>query len=190
MTNSKDDLQLTETGSMQEFEALFNFASIGIVVTDNQGKITNFNKYAEIKFGYGKSEILGMPVEILLPSSIHHRHVGYREKYYEHPEPRVMGYGRDLYAQTKNGSTFPVEVSLSHYNINNETFVIAFVVDITVRKRQEGIVLNQKAELEIVTSEIKKMNTDLEQKVEDRTKMLREALLELEKSKEELSEAI
>ena len=106
MTNSKDDLQLPETGSMQEFEALFNFASIGIVVTDNQGKITNFNKYAEIKFGYDKSEILGKPVEILLPSSIHHKHVVHREQYYKHPEPRVMGEGRDLYAQSKRWRNF------------------------------------------------------------------------------------
>ncbi len=189
MINSKEDLQLTETGSMQEFEALFNFASIGMVVTDNQGRITNFNKYAEIKFGYDKSEILGKTVEILLPSSIHHRHADYREKYYKHPEPRVMGEGRDLYAQSKDGATFPVEVSLSHYLFNKETYVIAFVIDITVRKRQEAVVLDQKAELEKNTSEIKKLNADLEQKVGDRTKMLREALKELEKSKEELNEA-
>lgn len=100
-----------------------------------------------------------------------------------------MGHGRDLYASNKSGDTFPVEISLSHYAINGLTFVIAFVIDITVRKKQESVVLEQKRELEKVTNEIKKMNTELEQKVEDRTKMLREALTELEKSKEELNEA-
>lgn len=98
-----------------------------------------------------------------------------------------MGHGRDLFAQSKNGTTFPVEVSLSHYVIDQETFVIAFIVDITVRKNGEQSARNQTAELERVTAEVKSMNAELEQKVEDRTKMLREALFELEKSKEELN---
>lgn len=172
-----------------QFEALFNFATIGIVVTDDEGSIINFNKLAEARFGYKKEEVLGKKVEILLPESTHKQHVKYRESYYANPEPRAMGHGRDLFAQDKYGNTFPVEVSLSHYTINGETFVIAFVIDITVRKQHEAVVLKQKNELERVTTEIKKMNSELEQKVSDRTKMLREALVELEKSKEELSEA-
>jgi signal transduction histidine kinase len=98
-----------------------------------------------------------------------------------------MGHGRDLFAQNKTGKTFPVEVSLSHYVINNETFVIAFVIDITVRKEQEVMAVDQTKELERVTAEIRYMNSELEQKVEDRTKMLREALSELELSQKELS---
>lgn len=175
--------------NLHQFEALFNYATIGIIVTNDKGRIINFNKYAEIQFGYPKEEILGQTVETLLPKKIHAAHIKYREQYYENPEPRIMGHGRDLYAQNKDGSTFPVEVSLSHYVVNGETFVIAFVIDITVRKKHESMVLEQKHELEIITTEIKKMNSELEQKVEDRTKMLREALGELEKSKEELSEA-
>ena len=189
MSLNNEALPVNPSSSLQEFEALFNFASIGIVVTDNEGNIINFNKYAEGRFGYERHEVLGKKVEILLPKSIHHKHVAYREEYYQHPKPRIMGHGRDLYAQTKDGATFPVEVSLSHYLINNQTFVIAFVIDITVRKKQETLVLQQKNELVKITSEIKKMNADLEQTVEDRTKMLREALKELEKSKEELNEA-
>ncbi len=98
-----------------------------------------------------------------------------------------MGHGRDLLTQRKDGSSFPVEVSLSHYVINNETFVIAFVIDITVRKTHEAMVMEQTNELERVISEIKSMNAELEQKVEDRTKMLRKALSGLERSKEELN---
>ena len=173
----------------EQLEALFNYASIGIVVTDDEGKIINFNKLAESQFGYKEGELIGKKIEILLPPSVHAIHIKHREDYYKHPEPRTMGHGRDLYAQNKDGNTFPVEVSLSHYTINNQTFVIAFVIDITVRKRQEIVVLRQKQELEEITTEIKKMNSELEQKVSDRTKMLQEALTELEKSKEELSEA-
>lgn len=180
---------LSHIDNIHQFEALFNFATIGIVVTDNHGRIINFNKYAEVQFGYTKEEILHEVVDVLLPKSTQARHVTYREQYYQHPEPRIMGHGRDLFAKSKDGTTFPVEVSLSHYNINNETFVIAFVIDITVRKKHEAMDREQTRELERVTSEIKSMNAELEQKVEDRTKMLREALAELEESKEELKQA-
>ena len=178
---------LSSMDNIHQFEALFNFATIGIIVTNSEGKIINFNKYAEIQFGYTKEEIVGRAVDVLLPPSAHQKHIKYREEYYHHPEPRIMGHGRDLFAQSKDGTTFPVEVSLSHYNIKNETFVIAFVIDITVRKQQEEKARNQTNELENVTAEIKSMNLELEQKVEDRTKMLREALLELERSKAELN---
>lgn len=185
----EQSFELNNIDTIQQFEALFNFATIGIVVTNNKGKIINFNKYAETQFGYVKDEILGQTVEALLPKTFHSTHIKYRKHYYQNPEPRIMGHGRDLYAQQKDGHTFPVEVSLSHYVINGEMFVIAFVIDITVRKKHETVVMEQKNALERVTTEIKKMNSELEQKVDDRTKMLREALAELEKSKEELNEA-
>ena len=189
MSKIEDHFPLKNIDNIQQFEALFNFATIGIVVTNRHGRIINFNKYAEVQFGYLKEEVLEKTIEILLPASTHSRHIKYREEYHHHPEPRIMGHGRDLLAQRKDGTTFPVEVSLSHYIINDETFVIAFVIDITVRKAHELLAMEQTRELERVTAEIKSMNAELEQKVEDRTKMLREALSELERSKEELNMA-
>lgn len=171
-------------------EALFDHATIGIVVTNRNGLIINFNKQAERDFGYLTAEVIHQPLEILLPPAIKSRHENYREGYYEHPTPRSMGHGRDLYAQRKDGSVFPVEVSLSSYTVNNELFVIAFVINITVRKHQEEIVLRQKEELEQVTKEITQLNISLEKKIDDRTKMLRETLSALEQSKLELSEAL
>ncbi|WP_245542658.1 PAS domain-containing sensor histidine kinase [Segetibacter koreensis] len=178
-----------QVSNIEQFEALFNYATIGIIVTNSEGRIINFNKFAEKQFGFSKDEVLEKTVEVLIPPSAREKHVQYRQDYNSSPEVRAMGHGRDLFGQKKDGSTFPVEVSLSNYTINGHNFVIAFVVDITVRKKQEEVVLEQKQELEIVTGEIKSMNSELEQKVSDRTKMLREALAELEKSKEELSEA-
>lgn len=174
----------------RQFEALFDYATIGIVMTDHSGIIINFNKYAEKQFGYTREEINGKQVEVLIPHSLHGAHVGHRKGFYKHPEPRRMGEGRDLFALKKDGTEFPVEVSLSHYVIGEENFVIAFVIDITVRKRSEAVVLRQNADLEKSTRDIRQLNAELEQKVDDRTKMLRETLVELERSRKELSEAL
>ena len=178
------------TKETNQFEALFYHASIGIVVTNQEGKIVNFNKYAEEQFGYSREEVMGQPVELLVPQSRHHAHLQHRKNFYQHPSPRTMGAGRDLFAVKKDGTKFPVEVSLSYYKISKETFVISFVIDITVRKTSEQLVINQKEALEKVTSEILKLNVDLEEKVEYRTQMLRETLAELEKSKDVLSNSL
>lgn len=186
MHESKSDT----SGHLYSFEALFNYATIGIIVTDEKGAISNFNKQAKNDFGYTKEEVLGKPIEILIPPSLKTKHEQYREGYYRNPTPRAMGHGRDLFAQKKDGNVFPVEVSLSNYTINDKLFVIAFVVDITVRKEHESVAVKQKDELERVTTQIKQLNTNLEKKVEERTQMLRETLTALEKSKHELSEAL
>lgn len=187
--NNSNNSESENLKMVQQFEALFNHATIGIVVTNNRGEIINFNKYAEQQFGYTREELVGQLVEVLIPSPLHHRHIKYRDAFYKHPEPRAMGAGRDLHGLKKDGSEFPVEVSLSHYEIDGQSYVIAFIIDITVRKKHEVVVLTQKEELENVAEKITRLNSELEEKVEDRTKMLRETLAELERSKDELSEA-
>lgn len=172
--------------SVEQFEALFNHATIGIVMTNGEGKIINFNKEAENQFKYTKEEVIHQQIEILVPKQLRKTHHHHCQSFYNNPTSRQMGKGRELYAQKKDGTTFPVEISLTHHVIGSQTFIIAFVIDITVRKQNEDIVLQQKKELEKITTEIKQLNTELEQKIEDRTKMLKETLLALEKSKEDL----
>lgn len=184
------NIYLYMTDTVVQFEALFDHATIGIVVTNKDGQIINFNKYAESQFGYSREEVLGQKVEILIPSRFHHAHEHHREGFYEHPSHRRMGEGRDLNALKKDNSIFPVEISISSYHDKGELFVIAFIIDITVRKKNEEVVLNQKAELEDITRQVKQLNAELERKVDDRTRMLKETLAELEHSKEELSEAL
>jgi signal transduction histidine kinase len=101
-----------------------------------------------------------------------------------------MGANRDLFALKKNGEEFPVEISLSHYTKGDELFVIAFIVDITLRKEVEKNLVKKQNELEKVTFEIRKLNTELEKKVDERTHILKEALEKLEQSQTELHEAL
>jgi len=147
----REDRPHTQITNERQFEALFNYATLGIIVTDNEGRIVDFNKYAESQFGYSKEEIIGKTVEVLIPPQFHSSHINYRKGFYKLPEPRQMGHGRDLYALKKDGAQFPVEVSLSYYEIDENTFVIAFVIDITVRKKNEIVVIEQKQELEKIT---------------------------------------
>jgi len=118
------------------------------------------------------------------------KHIKLREGFYNNPQNRVMGHGRELYGQKKNGVEFPVEVSLSFYRKNDELFVIAFIVDITQRKKTEQEILQQQQELKRMANSLKELNRDLEQKVEERTTILKEALQKLEKSQIEIQEAL
>lgn len=179
-----------EIAQTHQFGLVFSHATIGIVVTDDHGRIINFNRHAEKQFGYPKEEVLGQKVEVLIPAEYHSVHEKDRAYFHGHPVPRRMGEGRDLHAVRKDGTQFPVEISLSPYSFGGKVYVIAFVVDITVRNNSEKIVLRQKDELQQITQEVTKLNTELEQKVEARTKMLRETLSELERSKDELSNAL
>jgi PAS domain S-box-containing protein len=95
-------------------------------------------------FAYeSEAEVIGQKVEIMIPTRYRAGHVHLRDGFYHDPSNREMGSGRDLYGQRKDGSNFPVEVSLSSYKQQAESFVIAFIVDITHRKEIEKSMLHQ-----------------------------------------------
>ncbi len=171
------------TNNEERFKALFEYASEGILVADAAGTIIVSNPAAERLFDYASGELSGNKVEILLPKRIAEHHVHLREGFQKNPHARSMGTGRDLYGITKSGREFPVEVSLSPFNTNEGGFVIAFIIDITIRKKHETDISKQKEELE-------KLALDLEKRVKDRTMILEEALQQLEQSREELSVAL
>lgn len=176
--------------STKQMTALFSFATEGIILTNRSGQIVLINPTAEALFGYRKEELVGERIEVLIPNEARSTHVAKREGFHHQPLNRVMGAGRDLFAKRKDGSVFPVEISLSHYKLGREAYVVAFIIDITVRKKNEELVIKQKEELEKVSKEIKSLNTGLEQKVSDRTMMLRETLAQLERSKNDLATAL
>ena len=170
--------------------SLFENATEGIILTNSSGTIILANPAALRMFEYKEQELIGKPVETLLPKRYRTGHVQLRDGFYHAPGNRTMGSGRDLFGQKQNGENFPVEVSLSAYKQSNDQFVIAFIVDITHRKEIEQSMLKQQQQLEKVTNDIRKLNTELEAKVEERTVILKEALQRLEESQAELSEAL
>jgi PAS domain S-box-containing protein len=170
--------------------SLFENATEGIILTNGQGHIVLANPAAERMFGYTANELNGQPVEILIPGTFRPGHQSLREGFHKKPSNRSMGANRDLFALKKNGEEFPVEISLSHYKKDDELFVIAFIVDITLRKEVEQNLVKKQNELEKVTFEIRKLNTELEKKVDERTHILKEALEKLEESQTELHEAL
>jgi PAS domain S-box-containing protein len=170
--------------------SLFENATEGIILTNGLGNIVLANPAAERMFGYASEELNGQPVEVLIPGSFRHGHQALREGFHKKPSNRSMGANRDLFALKKNGEEFPVEISLSHYKKSNELFVIAFIVDITLRKEVEKNLVKKQTELEKVTFEIRKLNTELERKVDERTHILKEALEKLEQSQIELHTAL
>lgn len=161
---------------MESLNALFEHATEGIIISDKSGKIIKANPSAERLFGYMHDELAGLLVEDLIPSKFRHSHQQSRQSYNERPHARSMGKNMELYGLRKDGSEFPVEISLSYYKKEEDTLVIAFIIDVTERKKHE--------------ESIKKLNQELEKKVEERTKVLHEALIELENSKEQLSKAL
>ncbi len=118
-------------------ESLFQNSTEGILLTDKQGQIVMSNPAAEKMFGYDKGEMIGKKIEVLIPQRYHPSHSKQREGFYHQPSDRPMGKGRDLFARRKNEEEFPVEISLGHYTQQDQFYVIAFIIDITIRKEIE-----------------------------------------------------
>jgi two-component system cell cycle sensor histidine kinase/response regulator CckA len=112
-----------------------------VLAVDAQARITYANRLAETTFGYARDELLGQPVEVLLPDRVRARHVAHRDGFLEHPNARPMGIGLDLAGRRKDGSEFPVEISLSPVDTPDGMSVFATVVDITARKAMESQLL-------------------------------------------------
>lgn len=174
----------------RRMNSLFEHATEGILLSDKKGTIVMANPAALNLFHYEKKEMEGMKVENLLPRKFSETHGSHRDSFFNNPSSRLMGKGRELFAVDKNGREFPVEISLSHFINNGESFAIAFIIDITQRKETERNINLQKEQLEKITIEVRKLNAELELKVEERTTILKEALQRLEQSQEELSEAL
>jgi len=109
----------------------------GLLVSDEQGKIVLVNHEVERLFGYRRDELIGQPVEVLLPERFRANHPGLQAGYLASPSVREMGHGRDLAGRRKDGSEFPVEVGLNPVTTPSGTLVMASLVDISARRALE-----------------------------------------------------
>ena len=126
------------------FQEIFNAAVEGVIVSNKTGKILLANPSAAAIFGYRPEEIMQMTIEDLIPKKTKTPHKKLRHSYFEKPSSRQMGHGMDLQALRKDGTVFPVEISLSHTVIDKETIVISFIIDITKRKEIESEIQREK----------------------------------------------
>ena len=130
------------------FRTLLESAPDAMIIIDERGKIAIVNAQAEAMFGYRRNEMLGQPVEELLPNRLRERHVQHREGFAKKPSLRPMGVGLDLAARRRDGSEFPVEISLSPVISANGRFVSSVIRDVTARKLMEDDIIAARQEAE------------------------------------------
>lgn len=145
----------------QRFRVLLEAAPDAIVIIDGAGRIELINSQTERLFGYPRAELLGQPVEILVPERLRHLHARHRRTYSEAPFTRGIGSGQVLLARRANGSEFPVDIGISPLATEQGMLVIASIRDVTERSRAE--------------EEIRRLNCELEEGVKRRTAALSKA---------------
>jgi PAS domain S-box-containing protein len=156
--------------SEERFRRVVEAAPNAMVMIRANGEIEMINAQAERVFGYSRSELLGQPVEILVPQRFRGHHPGLRQSFFTDPHSRPMGAGRDLYGLRKDGSEFPVEIGLNPIETDEGTMVLSSIVDISVRKRLEEhfrrvvesapsamVMINQSGRIEMVNAQAERV---------------------------------
>lgn len=144
---------------------IFSTAGEGIILSDKEGTIRFANPRAESIFKYSKDELINQKIEVLLPDHLKGTHKNHRNFYIAHPKARPMGQGLDLSGKCKDGTITPIEISLSSFTYEGYMYIIAFIIDISRRKRQE-------AEIEENRRQLKEYAENLEKRVKERTREL------------------
>ncbi|WP_143229865.1 PAS domain S-box protein [Actinophytocola xanthii] len=162
-----------------KFRGLLDSAPDAMIGVDPDGRMVFANLQAEALFGYSRAELIGQRMEMLLPLHIRKRHAHHRESFAAHPRTRPMGAGLELSARHREGTEFPVEVSLSTLVTKEGRIVSAAIRDITGRRRAHR-------EIEALNTDLREANNELESRVDERTAALTAQAAVLKATNDEL----
>ena len=140
--------------SEERFRRVVEYAPYAILMTNEAGRIDMVNAQAERLFGYDRSELLGQQVEVLVPQPLRGGHSAMRAGFFRDPGSRPMGAGRDLFGLRKDGGTFPVEIGLNPIETEEGMMVLAAIIDISDRKREEERIRDSLKEKDLLLGEI------------------------------------
>ncbi len=140
----------------EQFKLVVESAPNAMLLVNESGEIVMINKQVEMLFGYTRNELLHQKIEMLIPERLHKIHNSHRSSFHANPQIRPMGMGRDLHAVTKSGKEISIEIGLTPISKSEGNFVLASIIDITERKRNEEA-------LKLYTKRIEDKNKELEQ---------------------------
>ena len=146
--------EVPEAASEDMFRGLLEAAPDAMVIVDAGGEIALVNEQLVKLFGYRRDELLGQPIEILVPARLRALHIEHRSDYSREPRARPMGAGLDLKGRRRDGSEFPVEISLSPMRIGSGLLITAAIRDTSERRRVETQLRTSLAEKEVLLREI------------------------------------
>jgi two-component system sensor kinase FixL len=129
---------LLSTSRAERLDAIINTTVDGIIVIDADGRIESFNRGAERLFGYPESEVLGRNVSMLMPSPYHEEHDGYLTRFLATREPRIIGKGREVAGRRRDGTVFPLHLSVGEMTVNGQRKFTGMLHDLTERVQLRG----------------------------------------------------
>ena len=176
---------MSKMDHVEILEGMFTDATEGIVVCDRKGKIILSNPRAQMMFGFTEKEINDLDMRELLPPGLLPDESSLPDDYLKY-----AARGTDLWAKRKDGTEFPVEIGLSSVKSNSQLLTVAFITDITERKKKDDELKMANEKLKKTSYKLSRLNQELEQKVEERTLELAEMIRKLTKAKKETDMAL